>query len=221
MDIELITSILIIIGIDIILGGDNAILIALACRDLPQKHRNKAIIIGTVLAIVCRIVLTILAVYLLTVPFLQFVGGVLLAYIAYGLLKKEEEQVNVRGSASLFTAIKTIIVADLVMGFDNVMAVAGAAHGQFILVVIGLLFSIPIIIWGSKLILLIMEKYPIVIYIGAAILAYTAGKMMISEPMIQHAIPSSSWFNMFPFAVILFVTGLSYIQKFMRRTTIQ
>ncbi|MCG1020122.1 TerC family protein [Sutcliffiella horikoshii] len=202
MELELITSILIIIGIDIVLGGDNAIVIALACRNLPERYRNKAIVIGTLLAILCRIILTVGAVYLLAIPFLQFVGGILLIYIAVQLIMDQGEEVLVKGSSSLGVAIKTIVVADIVMGIDNVMAVAGAAHGNFYLVIIGLVFSIPIIIWGSKIILVAMEKYPIIIYFGASILCYTAGKMIINEPRVAVMLPAGDWQMFFPFLLI-------------------
>ncbi|WP_078381418.1 TerC family protein [Sutcliffiella halmapala] len=213
MDLELITSILIIIGIDIVLGGDNAIVIALACRNLPVQYRNKAIIIGTLLAIIVRIILTIGAVYLLAIPFLQFVGGVLLVYIAINLLKKEDETTIIKGSTSILVAIKTIVIADIIMGIDNVMAVAGAAHGEFFLVMIGLLFSIPIIIWGSKIILNVMEKYPIIIYFGASILSFTAGKMILQEPIIAIIISDGILKTAIPFLLILFVLSFAWVQK--------
>ncbi len=177
MDLEFLTSVLMIVGIDVVLGGDNAIVIALASRNLPESKRNKAILIGTLLAIVLRIVLTILAVYLLDIPFLQLIGGVLLTLIAVNLLTDNSNDLSsIQGKTTLFQAVRTIVFADLVMGFDNVIAIAGAAHGRFSLVIIGLLISIPIIIWGSKLILMLMERFPFLIYCGAAILAYTAGK---------------------------------------------
>lgn len=213
MELELITSILIIIGIDIVLGGDNAIVIALACRNLPERYRNKAIIIGTLLAIFCRIILTVGAVYLLAIPFLQFVGGVLLIYIAIQLITDQREETIVKGSSSLAVAIKTIVVADIVMGIDNVMAVAGAAHGNFYLVIIGLVFSIPIIIWGSKIILVVMEKYPIIIYFGASILCYTAGKMIIHEPRVSVMLPGGDWQMFFPFVLILVVMIFTWFHK--------
>ncbi len=213
MELELITSILIIIGIDIVLGGDNAIVIALACRNLPERYRNKAIIIGTLLAIFCRIILTVGAVYLLAIPFLQFVGGVLLIYIAVQLIIDHGEEKLIKGSSSLAVAIKTIVVADIVMGIDNVMAVAGAAHGNFYLVIIGLVFSIPIIIWGSKIILVAMEKYPIIIYFGASILCYTAGKMIISEPRVAVMLPTGDWHMFFPFILILCVLFFTLVHK--------
>lgn len=213
MELELITSILIIIGIDIVLGGDNAIVIALACRNLPERYRNKAIVIGTLLAILCRIILTVGAVYLLAIPFLQFVGGILLIYIAVQLIMDQGEEVLVKGSSSLGVAIKTIVVADIVMGIDNVMAVAGAAHGNFYLVIIGLVFSIPIIIWGSKIILVAMEKYPIIIYFGASILCYTAGKMIINEPRVAVMLPAGDWQMFFPFLLIVGMLIFTGVQK--------
>ncbi len=213
MELELITSILIIIGIDIVLGGDNAIVIALACRNLPERYRNKAIVIGTLLAIICRIILTVGAVYLLAIPFLQFVGGVLLIYIAVQLIMDHGEETIVKGSSSLAVAIKTIVVADIVMGIDNVMAVAGAAHGNFYLVIIGLVFSIPIIIWGSKIILVAMEKYPIIIHLGASILCYTAGKMIINEPRVAVMLPTGDWQTFFPFVLIVGVLVFTGLQK--------
>ena len=171
MDLEFLTSVLMIVGIDVVLGGDNAIVIALASRNLPESKRNKAILIGTLLAIVLRIILTILAVYLLDIPFLQLIGGVLLTLIAVNLLTDNSNDLSsIQGKTTLFQAVRTIVFADLVMGFDNVIAIAGAAHGRFLLVIIGLLISIPIIIWGSKLILILMERFPFLIYCGAAIL---------------------------------------------------
>lgn len=182
MDLELLSAVLLIIGIDIVLGGDNAIVIALASRNLPEQQRNKAIFLGTGLAIVVRIVLTILAVYLLTIPYLQLVGGLLLIMIAFKLLVDEgDDTANIKAGATLGAAVKTIVFADIVMGLDNVIAVAGAAHGNIFLVVLGLIVSVPIIVWGSKIILHFMERFPSLVYIGAGILGYTAGKMITHE----------------------------------------
>ncbi|HHW39055.1 MAG TPA: TerC family protein [Bacillales bacterium] len=215
MDFELLSQILIIIGIDIVLGGDNAIVIALACRNLPVNRRNKAILIGTGLAIIVRIALTILAVYLLMIPYLQLVGGLFLIYIAYNLLTEEGDDVNkIRGGTSLFQAVRTIVVADLVMGFDNVLAVAGAAGGKIMLVVVGLLISIPIIVWGSKIILKFMERFPIIIYIGAGILALTAGKMITHEERIQPLLETYSYsYYIIPLITIVFVLVAGLIKK--------
>ncbi|QOR67589.1 TerC family protein [Cytobacillus suaedae] len=207
MDLELITSILLIIGIDIILGGDNAIVIALACRNLPETKRNKAIILGTVLAVFIRIVVTIAAVFLLKIPFLQFAGGVFLLLLAYKLLvDHNDDNSSINGGVTLFAAIKTIVIADLIMGIDNVIAIAGAAHGNFYLVVLGLCVSIPIIIWGSKVILYLMERFPVLIYFGASILAYTAGKMIVNEERLHYLYENyQPLFTMIPFLSICLI----------------
>lgn len=215
LDLELITQILIIIGIDIILGGDNAIVIALACRNLPMEKRNKAIFLGTGLAIIVRILLTIIAVYLLMIPYLQLAGGVFLIYIAYNLLTDDDDEANkIRGGATLFQAVRTIVVADLVMGFDNVLAVAGAAGGKIILVIIGLFISIPIIVWGSKIILKFMERFPVIIYVGAGILALTAGKMITHEERIQPLLESYNYSNyIIPLITIAIVLLSGWLKK--------
>ncbi|MEK3644345.1 TerC family protein [Aeribacillus sp. FSL M8-0235] len=182
MDEQFFTSLFLIIGIDLILGGDNAIVIALACRNLPENQRRKGILFGTMLAILSRILLTVLAVHLLNIPFLQFFGGLFLMYIAFLLLTGNEgEHTSVKSHRSLWKAIQTIVLADLFMGFDNVIAVAGAAGGNIFLVITGLLISIPIIIWGSRFIMSAMSRFPLLIYGGGGILAYTAGKMMATD----------------------------------------
>jgi YjbE family integral membrane protein len=213
LDLELLSAVLLIIGIDIVLGGDNAIVIALASRNLPEKQRNKAIFLGTGLAIIIRIILTILAVYLLTIPFLQLIGGILLIMIAFKLLVDEEDDAsNIKAGATLGAAVKTIVFADVVMGLDNVIAVAGAAHGNIFLVVIGLLVSVPIIIWGSKMILHFMERFPSLVYIGAGILAYTAGKMITHEKRLFFLLeqyPSLSY--IVPIITIILVLVSGYI----------
>ncbi len=185
LETEFLISLLQIIAIDILLGGDNAIVIALASRNLPETQRNKAIFLGTGLAIVVRVVLTIVAVYLLNIPYLYLAGGILLLIIAYKLILEENEELDVKAGKNLSDAIKTIVFADIAMGLDNVLAVAGAAHGNIVLVVIGLLVSVPIIIWGSKIILHFMERYPILIYIGAGVLAFTSAGMITEERMIH------------------------------------
>ncbi|KOO50305.1 TerC family protein [Priestia koreensis] len=186
MTVEIITSILMIVGIDVVLGGDNAIVIALASRNLPESERNKAILLGTGLAVTIRILLTILAVSLLAIPYLQLIGGVLLLLIAFKLLTgNHDDTASIKGAQTLGTAVKTIVFADLVMGLDNVIAIAGASHGNILLVVTGLLISVPIIIWGSKVILYLMERFKSLVYIGAGILSYTAGTMIFHEKNLQ------------------------------------
>ncbi len=181
---ELFTILLSIIVIDLVLAGDNAIVIGLAARSLPKSQQKKAIIWGTVGAIIIRATATIFVVWLLKIPGLLLVGGLILIWIAYQLLVKEEGSENVKSSTSLIGAIRTIIIADVMMGLDNVLAIAGAAHGHFFLVVIGLLISVPLVVWGSQVILKWMEKFPALIYIGAGVLAMTAAKMVAEEKFI-------------------------------------
>jgi YjbE family integral membrane protein len=186
---EFFSALLAIIIIDLVLAGDNAIVIALVARKLPQHLQRITIIGGTVGAVAVRIAMTIAIVWLLNVPGLLLVGGVLLVWIAYKLLapvQPEKKHADVSASrVGLWGAIRTIIVADAVMGMDNVLGVAGAAHGDFMLVVLGLLISVPIMVLGSTLILKWVERYPVIIYIGAGVLAWTAAKMISNEPLIQ------------------------------------
>ena len=176
-----------IIIIDILLGGDNAVVIALACRKLPPAQRTKGIIWGTAGAIILRVILIAFAMTLLALPFLKFVGALLLVWIGVKLLAPDEEgHGNVEGSDKLFAAIKTIIVADLVMSVDNVIAIAGAAQNagehQMLLVVLGLLISIPIIVWGSQLVIKLMDRFPMIITFGGMLLGWIAGGMLVTDP---------------------------------------
>jgi YjbE family integral membrane protein len=176
-----------IIIIDILLGGDNAVVIALACRKLPPAQRTKGIIWGTAGAIILRVVLIAFAMTLLALPFLKFVGAILLVWIGIKLLAPDEDaHGDVAGSDRLFAAIKTIIVADLVMSVDNVIAIAGAAQNagehSLLLVVLGLLISIPIIVWGSQLVIKLMERFPMIITAGGMLLGWIAGGMLVSDP---------------------------------------
>lgn len=183
---EFFSALLAIIVIDLVLAGDNAIVIAMAARNLPPHLQKKAVVWGAIGAIVVRSAMTLIVVWLLKIPGLLLVGGALLVWIAYGLLKpKDEDEHHGEASTSFWGAMKTIIIADAVMGVDNVLAVAGASHGSYLLVVLGLLISIPIVIWGSTIILRLLERYQSIIYIGAAVLAFTAAKMMMSEPFIK------------------------------------
>jgi YjbE family integral membrane protein len=180
-------SVLQIIAIDILLGGDNAVVIALACRRLPDAQRNKGILWGVFGAIGLRVVLIYFALQLLAVPYLKIVGGLLLFWIGIKLVLPEDENEhgNVQGSSTLAGAIKTIIVADAVMSVDNVIAVAGAAHGSIVLVVFGIAVSIPIVVWGSKLVLALMDRFPIVITAGGALLGWIGGGMLVTDPAFQ------------------------------------
>lgn len=203
---DFLAALLSIVVIDLVLAGDNAIVIALAARNLPRHLQKKAIIWGTVGAIVVRAAMTLAVVWLLKVPGLLLLGGAALIWIAYKLLA-EDESGGEHGpvGTTLWAAMRTIVVADAVMGLDNVLAVAGAAHGSFLLVVLGLLISIPLVIWGSSLVLRLVGRFPAVIYLGAGVLAYTAGTMVVTEPL------SKAFFTEHPFlaaaiyAVILLV----------------
>lgn len=175
-----------IILIDIVLAGDNAIVIALAARNLPPHLQRKAIVFGTVGAIAVRSLMTLGVVWLLKIPGLMLVGGLGLLWIAYKLIAPGASDEHGGAVATTFWgAMKTIIVADALMGVDNVLGVAGAAHGDFGLVVAGLLISIPIVVWGSGLVLKLVDRFPIVIQLGAAVLAFTAGKMIVGEPLLD------------------------------------
>jgi YjbE family integral membrane protein len=180
------SALLAIILIDLVLAGDNAIVIALAARSLPPDLQKKAIIWGTVGAIAVRSVMTLCVVWLLKIPGLMLVGGLGLLWIAYKLLATNEGEEDHGPVATTFWgAMKTIVVADALMGIDNVLGVAGAAHGSFDLVVIGLLVSVPIVVFGSRVVLGLVQRFPIIIQAGAAVLAFTAAKMVVSEPLLD------------------------------------
>ena len=187
-----------IIMIDILLGGDNAVVIALACRRLPAHQRTKGILWGTAGAIVLRVVLIAFALTLLAIPYLKLVGGLLLLWIGVKLLLPEhdDDHANIQSSDKLWGAVKTVIVADFVMSLDNVIAIAGAAQGahtshQLPLVIFGLLVSIPIIIWGSQMVLKLMDRFPVIITIGAMLLGWIAGTMAQTDPAVTSYIPQT------------------------------
>jgi YjbE family integral membrane protein len=183
-------AVLQIIVIDILLGGDNAVVIALACRDLPATQRSRGVLFGTLGAIVLRVMLIAFAVVLLDVPLLKLIGGVLLLYIGVKLMLPSGDDPHVKPADRLWSAIKTIIVADAVMSIDNVIAVAGAAETadpqhRLTLVIFGLLVSIPLIVWGSTLVLKLLDRFPVVIALGAALLGWIAGGLIINDPFFD------------------------------------
>lgn len=186
-----------IILIDILLGGDNAVVIALACRGLPPKQRKMGIIYGTAGAIILRVILIAFALALLQVPYLKLVGGILLVWIGVKLLmpQDEDDHGNIQSSDKLWSAVKTVIVADLVMSVDNVLAIAGAAESagqhQLFLVIFGLVVSIPIIVAGSQIVLKLMDRFPIIITLGGMLLGWIAGQMMYTDPGIKPYLPAS------------------------------
>ncbi|GGE28915.1 membrane protein [Pullulanibacillus camelliae] len=181
---DFIVGLLEIILLNIVLSGDNAVVIAMACRNLPSQQQNKAIFWGSFGAIILRIILTFIAVGLLELPYLKIIGGLLLIYIAVNLIKGEDEG-DVKASASIIGAIRTIVIADLIMSLDNVVAVAGAAHNNILLIIIGLAVSIPLIVWGSQMLMKLMQRFPIIIILGAALLGYTSGEMITEDDIIS------------------------------------
>lgn len=174
-----------IIGVNLILSGDNAVVIALAARSLPQRQQKAAVLWGSGAAVVMRIILTIFAVALLTLPWLKLVGSLLLFWIGIKLLLPEEGDEDISASDNLITAIKTILIADLVMSIDNVIAVAAAAQGSMTLLILGLAISIPLVIFGSTLLLHLMERWPVIITIGGGLLGFVAGEMLVTDPALK------------------------------------
>jgi YjbE family integral membrane protein len=176
-----------IVVIDLVLAGDNAIVIALAARSLPRIEQRRAILWGTAGAVAVRASLTVAVLWVLMLPGLMFAGGALLAWIAYRLLTGEEgsRERGVAPAPGFWSAMRTIVIADTVMGVDNVLGVAGAAHGSILLVVLGLAISIPIVVWGSTLVLKCIERFPGLLYVGGAVLAWTAAQMIMSEPFLR------------------------------------
>ncbi|WP_204955344.1 TerC family protein [Metabacillus crassostreae] len=182
---EFLSALLAIVVIDLVLAGDNAILIGLAARNLPKHQQKKVILWGSIGAIVIRIIATLAVVWLLEIPGLHLVGGLLLVVIAYKLLVDDSDHGDVKAGDNFWAAIRTVIIADALMGLDNVLAVAGASHGNMTLVVIGLLISVPVVMWGSTLILKWIDRYPIIVTIGSAVLAWTASKMIVGEHFLS------------------------------------
>jgi len=178
-----------IIIVNIMLSSDNAVVLALACRSLPPKQQRSAIIFGSVGAIVLRVILTFFAVMLLKLPFLKLAGGAALLWIGAGLLSSDDDEGDLQAHSNLSAAIRTIIIADFIMSLDNVLGVAAAAKGNTVLLVLGLAISIPLIIYGSKLILGLMGRFPIIITLGAALLGWVAGEMLVDDSSV------SGWIN--------------------------
>ena len=180
-----------IIVIDLLLSGDNAVVIALACRNLPSEQRRKGILFGVGGAIGLRVVLTFFAVSLLSLPFLKLVGALLLLWIGVKLILPEDEdhaEGKIKADAHLLGAVKTIIIADFVMSLDNVLGVAAVANGNVWLLAFGLLVSIPLIAWSSQLVLKLIDRFPVIIYLGGGLLGYVAGEMLVSDANVAEAL---------------------------------
>jgi YjbE family integral membrane protein len=186
-----------IIMIDLLLSGDNAVVIALACRNLPAAQRKKGILYGVGGAIGLRIVLTFFAVSLLALPYLKLIGALLLLWIGVKLILPEEEhgEGNIKAETHLLGAVKTIIIADFVMSLDNVLGVAAAAKGNTFLLVFGLLISIPLIAWSSQLVLKLIDRFPVIIYAGGGLLGYVAGEMLVSEALFKHLVEAHHYLH--------------------------
>ena len=204
---QFLSALLAIVVIDLVLAGDNAIVIALAARNLPAELRRRAIVWGTAGAIAVRAVMSLGVVALLRIPGLQAAGGLFLVWIAYRLLVPVEKSADEVGAepikAGFWPAIRTIVVADAVMGLDNVLGVAGAAQGSFLLVILGLLISVPIVVWGSALILSLVDRYPAVIYLGAGVLAWTAAVMLVNEPLLEDWLAAQRWLGWAAYALVI------------------
>lgn len=190
---DFVSGLLAIIVLDLVLAGDNAIVIALAARNLPKALQRKAVFWGTFGAVAVRVALTAIVVYLLKLPGLMLAGGVLLLPIAWKLIKPGEESGHdVSAADSFWAALRTIVVADALMGLDNVLAIAGASKGHLGLVVLGLLISVPLVVWGSTLILKLIERFPVIVYLGAGAIAWTAGRMIAHDHLLR------GWFDAHP-----------------------
>lgn len=213
-------AVLQIIMIDILLGGDNAVVIALACRSLPAKQRLQGVLWGTAGAIVLRVILIFFAVTLLNISFLKAVGGLLLLWIGVKLMLPQDGHDNVKPADKLWAAVKTIIVADLVMSIDNVIAIAGAAQGaadhhQMPLIIFGLLVSIPLIVWGSQIVLKLLDRFPVIVMLGAALLGWIAGGLLVTDKGIAPYLPFDPGRTHYVAALAgaLFVVGVGLILK--------
>lgn len=190
---DILSALAAIVLLDLVLAGDNAIVIALAARNLPSRLQRKAVFWGTFGAIGVRVLLTTVVVYLLKLPGLMLAGGLLLLPIAWKLLKHEDEDPEISPGDTFWSALRTIVVADALMGLDNVLAIAGASRGHLGLIVLGLLISVPLIVWGSTLILKLIGRFPMIIYIGAGAIAWTSARMIAHDDMLQGWFAARPW----------------------------
>jgi YjbE family integral membrane protein len=215
MSLEFWSALAAIVFFDLLLAGDNAIVIGMAAHNLPKDNQKKAILWGTAGAIIIRVLATFLVLWgMLEIPYLVAVGGILLVWISYKMLVQENEHGDIKAGSTLWGAVRTIIIADAAMGLDNVMAIAGMAqgkHGSYVLIVLGLLISIPIVVWGSTLFIKIVEKFKWIIYLGSGILAFTAAKMITHEKEFEGAFsdnPVLTWTFISVITVLVIVIGL-------------
>jgi len=207
-----------IVLLDLVLAGDNAIVIALAARKLPAPLQKKAVFWGSFGAVTVRIVLTAAVVWLLELPGLMLAGGLLLLPIAWKLLKQDEAAHDVAAAEGFWAALRTIVVADALMGLDNVLAIAGASHGDVLLVVLGLAISVPLVVWGSTLILRLIERFPVIVYLGAGAIAWTAARMIAHEHLWSDWFATHAWVKyLLDAALVVGVCGGGWLQRRRRR----
>lgn len=201
--------------INVVLSGDNAVVIALASKDLPEAQQKRAVWWGAFGAVVLRLLLTVVAVILLEIPFIQALGSMLLLYIAIKLLANDNHRDDVKSASTLMSAIWTIIVADFVMSLDNVLAIAAVAEGDYAMIILGIGLSIPLIVWGSSLMMKLLRIFPMLTYIGAGILAYTAGEMLVTDVKVNELIlHHNAWMHFsIPIGLTLLVITLGLLQK--------
>lgn len=208
-----------ILMINLVLSGDNAVVIAMASKDLPLNQRKQAVWWGAFGAVILRCALTFVAVMLLGIPFIQAAGGLLLLWISVKLLLQNEDEVEVKGASTTWKAIQTILVADFVMSLDNVLAIAAISDGDLALTVIGIAISIPIVIWGSGLIVGLLKRYPILVFAGSGILAYTAGEMVMSDPKLGqwlHGLTAEAH-TLLPVTMACLVIAIGGAHRFVRK----
>jgi len=212
------SALLAIVVIDLVLAGDNAIVIALAARSLPPALQKRAIVWGAIGAIVVRSLMTVIVVWLLHIPGLLLAGGLALLWIAYRLLLPDAnaEERHDAAPATFWGAMRTIVIADAVMGLDNVLAVAGAAHGSYLLVVAGLVISVPIVVWGSTVVLKVVDRFPGVVYLGAGVLVWTAVKMIGGEPLLKPWLQATPLLGALLYLAIPLVLGLAFVKNHRR-----
>lgn len=216
-------ALLTIIVIDLVLAGDNALVIGLAARNVPAHLQKRVILWGTAGAIAIRIAFTLGIVWLLKIPGLMLAGGLLLLPVAYKLMSPPNDggDDHVAASTNFWGALKTIVVADALMGVDNVLGVAGAAQGSFLLVVLGLLISVPIMIWGSTLVLKLVDRHPWIITAGAGVLIWTATQMILDEKLLSEYLPSHSWFDEVSGAILTFAILGAFVLRHRRNRAMQ
>jgi YjbE family integral membrane protein len=200
-----------IVIIDLILAGDNAVVIAMAVRSLPRTQRRWGIFLGAGAAVLLRVVLTFFVAQLLEISFIKLAGGVLIAWIAVKLFLEGAPEQQDKEAKSLWQAMQLIVIADITMSTDNVLAVAGASHGNFFLLIFGLALSIPFVVFTSNLLAMLMDRYPIIIYLGAAVLGRVAGEMIFTDPWVARLLQMPAWFNYAMEAV--FAAGVIVVGK--------